>query len=127
MTPPLDHPFTSFRRTLLFWWLLFVVLQQAERLFLLRDALAVETPSAGVLARTLVTGLRGDFITATIALALAAILAGVGGPARGARQATRIERRAPRPDLSTDFHGVECRRRYAAAGLADGGYGLLYP
>jgi hypothetical protein len=78
MTRPADGPFTSLRRTLLFWWLLFVVLQQAERLFLLRDALAVETPSAGVLARTLVTGLRGDFITATIALALAAILAGAG-------------------------------------------------
>lgn len=76
MTLPVDHPFTSIRRTLLFWWLLFVVLQQVERLFLLRDAVASETPSPGVLAKTLLIGLRGDFIAATMALALAAILAG---------------------------------------------------
>jgi hypothetical protein len=111
MTPPLDHPFTSFRRTLLFWWLLFVVLQQAERLFLLRDALAVETPSAGVLARTLVTGLRGDFITATMALALAAILAGVGG---------LLAALAKRRELKGVLLGPIYRRTFMASNVAVG-------
>ena len=29
----------SFRKSLLFWWILFVVIQTAERMFLLPDAL----------------------------------------------------------------------------------------
>ncbi|MGH7256800.1 MAG: LTA synthase family protein, partial [Nitrospiraceae bacterium] len=62
----------SIRQRVLFWWILFVVLQVAERIFLLRDAVAQETPTFPVLFKTFVVGLRGDFITATIALALAA-------------------------------------------------------
>ena len=33
----------SFRRTLVFWWILFLVIQQTERLFLLPQALSLET------------------------------------------------------------------------------------
>ncbi len=66
----------SIRKTVLFWWILFVVIQTAERMFLLRDALEQETPSASLLLKTLVVGVRGDFITATFALALALIGAG---------------------------------------------------
>ncbi len=67
----------SIRKTVLFWWILFVVIQTAERLFLLGDALERETPSVPLLLTTLMVGVRGDFITATFALALA--LASAGG------------------------------------------------
>ena len=64
---------SSIRKTVLFWWILFVVLQTAERVFLLRDAFAQETPTLALLFKTLVVGVRGDFITATLVLVLAAI------------------------------------------------------
>jgi hypothetical protein len=66
----------SVRKTVIFWWILFVVMQMAERLFLLRDAFAQETPTPALLLKTLAVGVRGDFITATFALVLAAIGAG---------------------------------------------------
>ena len=66
----------SVRKTVLFWWILFVVMQMAERLFLLRDAFAQETPTLSLLLHTLAVGVRGDFITATFALGLG--LAGAG-------------------------------------------------
>ena len=66
----------SFRRTLVFWWILFLVVQQTERLFLLPQALSVETPAPALLLKTLVTGLRADLIVSTIGIAIAALLAG---------------------------------------------------
>ncbi len=66
----------SIRKTLLFWWILFVVMQTAERVFLLGDAFSQETPTGALLIKTLAVGMRGDFITATFALVLAAIGAG---------------------------------------------------
>lgn len=65
---------SSIRKSVLFWWILFVVMQTAERVFLLRDAIAQETPTLSLLLKTLAVGVRGDFITATFALLL-----GVGG------------------------------------------------
>jgi hypothetical protein len=65
---------SSVRQQLLFWWILFVVFQSAERLFLLKDAAEQEAPSLVLLAQTFLVGLRGDFIVATIALALAAFM-----------------------------------------------------
>ena len=44
---------SSVRKTVLFWWILFVVMQTAERLFLLRDAFAQETPTLSLLLHTL--------------------------------------------------------------------------
>ena len=67
---------SSMRRQLLFWWILFVVLHSAERIFLLREAVEAERPSPAMLFQTLLVGLRGDFIVGTIALALA-LLVGV--------------------------------------------------
>ncbi|MGH7164828.1 MAG: LTA synthase family protein, partial [Nitrospiraceae bacterium] len=69
----------SFRRTLVFWWILFLVIQQAERLFLLPETLSIEVPAAGVLAKTLLIGLRADLITATLGAVIATILAGAIG------------------------------------------------
>ncbi len=66
---------SSIRKTVLFWWILFVVMQTAERVFLLRDALALETPTLALFIQTMAVGVRGDFITATLALVLAAFAA----------------------------------------------------
>ncbi len=67
----------SIRKSVLFWWILFVVIQMAERVFLLRDALEQETPTAALLLKTFLVGVRGDFITATCALVLGVAGAGV--------------------------------------------------
>lgn len=64
---------SSIRKTVIFWWILFVVMQMAERVFLLRDALVQEMPTPALLLKTLAVGVRGDFITATLALVLAVI------------------------------------------------------
>ncbi|MDP9131995.1 MAG: hypothetical protein M3M98_02530, partial [Nitrospirota bacterium] len=66
----------SIRKSVLFWWILFVVMQMSERIFLLRDAVAQETPTLPLLIKTLAVGVRGDFITATLVLVLAVIGAG---------------------------------------------------
>jgi len=67
----------SFRKTLLFWWILFVVIQTAERMFLLPDAFEQEIPTWPLLLKALLVGVRGDFITATFALALGGVGAAV--------------------------------------------------
>ena len=66
----------SFRRAVVFWWILFLVLQQTERLFLLPQALSLETPTPALLFKALVTGFRADLITSTLGIAFAALLAG---------------------------------------------------
>ena len=65
----------SFRMTLIFWWVLFVVIQQGERLFLLRDAYIVETPTRRDLFLTLMMGFQADLATATMLVAAAGLLA----------------------------------------------------
>jgi len=69
----------SFRRSLIFWWVLFLVIQQTQRLFLLPEALALERPAAATLLKTLITGFRADLITSTIAVIFVAAAAGIGG------------------------------------------------
>ncbi len=69
----------SFSGVLLFWWILFVVLQKAERLFLLVQASFQETAATDVLVKTLMTGLRGDLIVASLAIGLCTALALLGG------------------------------------------------
>lgn len=64
----------SLLRLLAFWWALFLIIQQTQRLFLLPETAAVEWPSAGLLARTLGAGLVSDMISATGAAAVAAVL-----------------------------------------------------
>jgi phosphoglycerol transferase MdoB-like AlkP superfamily enzyme len=68
----------SFRQLLIFWWILFVIMQQAERLFLLPAAMGLERVGTAVLLKTLITGLRADFIVSTIAVVMAGLLAGLG-------------------------------------------------
>jgi hypothetical protein len=76
MILPVDKS-SSVSRLLAFWWLLFVIIQQAQRLFLLPETAVLEWPSAGLLTRTLGAGLVGDIISATGAIAVAAVLGGL--------------------------------------------------
>ena len=79
MIAPSDSPsFWSLKRSLVFAWIALVVLQQVQRLFLLRDAWAIEPPSAAVLTKMLATGVLADLLTAALGVALACLLAGVG-------------------------------------------------
>src|SRR2546422_4642706 len=73
MILPVDKS-SSLSRLLAFWWALFVIIQQTQRLFLFPETAALEWPTAGLLTRTLGTGLVGDMISATGAVAVAAVL-----------------------------------------------------
>ncbi len=66
----------TYRSILLFWWLFFVAIQQAERWFLLPEAWQLEQPETGQLVKTLWLGFRADLITATFGILLAL---GIGG------------------------------------------------
>ncbi len=93
----------SIRKSVLFWWILFVVIQMAERVFLLRDALEQETPTLPLLIKTLLVGVRGDFITATFALVLAGVGAGAWALLRhgaaGLRRSSQLFALSFRPAL----------------------------
>ncbi len=67
----------SYRRLLVFWWVLFLLIQQAQRVCLLPAALSVESPSPALLVNTFWVGLRADLIVATIAVLVAALLGAV--------------------------------------------------
>src|SRR5215813_4988301 len=69
----------SLVRALVLWWGAFVVIQGAERLFLLGTAVRREPPTAALLGKTLLVGFRADLMAATAALAVAAALAIVTG------------------------------------------------
>jgi len=58
-----------------FWWLLLVVVQQAQRVFLIGAAALRDVPSPTVLGLTLVTGLRADLVTASFAMLAALAVA----------------------------------------------------
>src|SRR5256885_1864753 len=73
MILPVDKS-SSLSRLLAFWWVLFVIVQQTERLFLFPETAALEWPTIGLLTRTLGTGLVGDMISATGAVAVAGVL-----------------------------------------------------
>src|SRR2546427_2309234 len=73
MISPVDKS-SSLSRLLAFWWVLFVIIQQTQRLFLFPETAALEWPTTGLLLRTLGTGLVGDMISATGAVAVAAVL-----------------------------------------------------
>ena len=67
----------SIRRAIVFWWGAFVTIQQAGRLFLLTETVSFEPPTWALIISTLTIGFRADLIVATIAVALACLLAGV--------------------------------------------------
>src|SRR2546422_7282040 len=73
MILPVDKS-SSLSRLLAFWWALFVIIQQTQRLFLFPETAALEWPTTGLLMRTLGAGLVGDMISATGVVAVAAVL-----------------------------------------------------
>jgi Sulfatase len=64
----------SFRSVLVFSWILILVIQQAERLFLIATTMRREPITLPTLAVTLLTGLRADLIAATFATVAAVVL-----------------------------------------------------
>ncbi|WP_455245759.1 hypothetical protein, partial [Petrachloros mirabilis] len=70
-------PTWSFKENLVFWWVLFLAIQQMERYFLLPEVMVTEFPTTSVLAKTLFTGFRADLITASIAVLLVSGFAGI--------------------------------------------------
>lgn len=69
----------SLKQHIVFWWFLFLVIQQVERLFLLPDVMAIEPPSMGLLVNVLATGFRADLITSTIGILIVLIFGSVVG------------------------------------------------
>jgi len=65
----------SFGETLVFWWVLLLLVQQAQRLVLLALAGARDLPSARVLLATLATGVRADLVVAGFAIAASFLVA----------------------------------------------------
>src|SRR5438874_10679823 len=71
----------SLTATLVFWWGAFLIIQSAERLFLIATTLRQEWPSAATLGKTLATGFRTDLIGAAAGIVLATgvgLLVGAG-------------------------------------------------
>ena len=70
---------SSFRRAIIFWWGLFLVMQVIERLFLIPETIAMEAPTAGLFAKVLAVSIRADLTVATMAVGVCLAIAGIGG------------------------------------------------
>ncbi len=68
---------TSGWRALMFWGGLFLLILQAERFFLLREAIAADPPATSLLAKTILIGFGNDLFVALGGLGIAAGLAGL--------------------------------------------------
>lgn len=108
MTPSVGREPWSYRAILLFWWLLFVAIQQAERFFLLPEAWPLEEPGAGLLARTLFIGLRADLITATFGILLYSFRTETLGQAELSLEGPPVRRLVTDPEIA-----ARCRRMLA--------------
>ncbi|WHZ15361.1 MAG: hypothetical protein OJF52_002205 [Nitrospira sp.] len=62
---------------LIFWGVVFLLIQQAERLFLTAEVMAADPPTAGLLVNTFAAGLGNDLSVAVGGLGIAAFLAGL--------------------------------------------------
>lgn len=62
---------------LIFWGVVFLLIQQAERLFLTAEVTAADPPTAGLLVNTFAAGLGNDLSVAVGGLGIAAFLAGL--------------------------------------------------
>ena len=72
--PPYSF-FRSTQRLLIFWGVVFLLIQQGERLFLVGRVAFTDPPSVGLLTKTLLNGLLADVVTTFWALVLAMALA----------------------------------------------------
>ena len=80
----------SVKQRIVFWWVLFLVIQQVERWVLLPDVINAETPALGLLVQTFTTGFRADLITSTIVILVSVLAAGLASlvlwPLTGSRR-----------------------------------------
>ncbi len=67
----------SIRRGIIFFWVLFLLIQQGERLFLFPKTFSSEVPTLAILAKTALAGFLADLVPATIGMIIALILWGV--------------------------------------------------
>ncbi len=65
------------RQRIIFWWMVFLTIQQVERWFLLPDVVHAEPPDIAVLLDALATGFRADLIMSTMAVLGVALTAGL--------------------------------------------------
>ncbi|HEY3097970.1 MAG TPA: LTA synthase family protein [Methylomirabilota bacterium] len=96
MPRALSRPW-SLPATIVFWWGAFVIVQSAERLFLVATTVGQERPSAATLSKTLLTGFRADLIGATAGILIAIVLGLVIGAAVALFRRRRIRRGDVRP------------------------------
>ena len=73
------NPQFSFRSALVYWWGLLFLIQLTQRLFLLPETIALESSTPGLLAKTLLVGMRADLSVATYGAAAALVLTWVVG------------------------------------------------
>src|SRR5260370_18000204 len=64
----------SLSLTLVFWWGVCLVIQSAERLFLVATTITREPPTAAILAPTLRAGFRADLMGAAGGIVIAVVL-----------------------------------------------------
>jgi len=67
----------SVQQRVVFWWVLFFIMHQVERWWLLPEVINAELPSNTLLFQTFETGCRADLITSTAAIVLVTLLAGL--------------------------------------------------
>ncbi len=89
----------SIRQTILFWWVVFVLLQQTLRFVQMAETPGREPASAPLLLQTLWFGFRGDLIIATFTVLLAIGLAFTVTSVM--KLFARSRRRVDRPILSS--------------------------
>ena len=65
-----EHNSRSFWHLFIFVWILFLLFQQGQRLFLFSEALTIEMPLRETLITTSITGFRADVIISTLAAGL---------------------------------------------------------
>lgn len=70
-----DNASRSFWHLFFFVLILFLLLQQGQRLFLFSEALTIEVPERDTLIKTAITGFRADVIISSLAAGFAAVLA----------------------------------------------------
>src|SRR5205085_3612532 len=96
MPRALSRPW-SLAATIVFWWGAFLIVQSAERLFLVATTVGQERPSAATLAKTLLTGFRADLIGAAAGIFVAIVLGLLIGAAVALLRRGRVRRADARP------------------------------
>lgn len=101
-----SNPQRSFRSTLVFWWILLLVAQQAQRFYLLLATVPREAPTFDLLRQVFITGWRADLMIATVGILVAAVVAGLVAEVRAACSLWLGHPRAEQPASNAAFVGI---------------------